>query len=70
MGKRKIEHWGATRGNEWEPEEMKADKTGEWEARGKVHEGMCNRSWERKVIAISQLEQDSHGEQAGHKNGG
>lgn len=44
MGKRKLGHRGATRGNEWEPEETKADKTGKWEARGEVHEGMCNRS--------------------------
>jgi len=59
---------GATRGNEWELEEKKADKTGKWEARGEVHEAVT-RPWERKVVTISQLEQESHRELAGHKDG-
>lgn len=31
--------------------------------------GRVTRQWAKKVITISQLEQDSHGEQAGHKDG-
>lgn len=31
--------------------------------------GHVTRQWAKKVITISQLEQDSHGEQAGHKDG-
>lgn len=40
-----------------------------WEARRDVHEGYVPGQWERKVMAISQLEHGTCGEQAGYKDG-
>lgn len=68
MGKRKIGHWGATKmsGNQ---RRRKQTKRVSGKPEEKFMKGCVTGQWERKVIAISQLEQDSHGEQAGHKVG-
>lgn len=66
MGKRKIGHCGANKGNEWDPEEIKLVSG---KARRDVHEECVPGQWERMVIGLSHLEQDTRGEQAGHKDG-